>query len=374
MERKNPVNLRLSDAALAEMAGHEGFVPYAYDDKDPKPTAKKTFITPDLAHTVEGTLTKGFGHTRTTRPGDTVTREQALSLFRSDAREAESCVHRFVTVPLTQGEFDGMVDLFFNVGPGRARGTNGPDDPGRDGIAILGKTGNGRPSTILSELNKGNYDRAAECFTQWRSKGTIWEWGLLQRRLRFMLIFMGLPIARAMTRLPNAMPPTDQGRYELQQACVALAREEAEDAVVTTPAKPAPEPQPELVLTEKAEPEVKPAPPPVVVAPPPPPPLPPPPKLPDPPIPIGQQTSAVDATHKADEWSQSAKSMIYSRRFWGLFLVVCGRVWMLKTGSNVVLGAVSDPLVMEMFSGFMVMAIGEIVQHWGERKATRPLK
>jgi hypothetical protein len=100
----------------------------------------------------------------------------------------------------------------------------------------------------------------------------------------------------------------------------------------------------------------------------------PPPKLPDPPVPIGQQTGAVDAARKSEEWSSNAKSMIYSRRFWGLLLVVAGRVWMLKTGSNAVLGAVSDPLVMEMFSGFMVMMIGEAVQHWGERKATRPLK
>jgi len=100
----------------------------------------------------------------------------------------------------------------------------------------------------------------------------------------------------------------------------------------------------------------------------------PPPKLPDPPIPIGQQTSAVDAARKSEDWSASAKSMVYSRRFWGLLLVVAGRGYMLWTGSNAALGAVSDPIVTEMFSGFMVMMVGEIVQHWGSRKATRPLK
>jgi len=66
--------------------------------------------------------------------------------------------------------------------------------------------------------------------------------------------------------------------------------------------------------------------------------------------------------------------MVYSRRFWGLLLVVAGRGYMLWTGSNAALGAVSDPIVTEMFSGFMVMMVGEIVQHWGSRKATRPLK
>ena len=91
-------------------------------------------------------------------------------------------------------------------------------------------------------------------------------------------------------------------------------------------------------------------------------------------MPIGQQTSAVDGAKRSEEWSTSPKAMIFSRRFWGLFLVLIGRLWMLKTGSNAVLGTVSDPLVMEMFSGFMVMVIGEIIQHIGEKKATRPLK
>jgi lysozyme len=102
-------------------------------------------------------------------------------------------------------------------------------------------------------------------------------------------------------------------------------------------------------------------------------PVPPPPRLPDPPVPIGQQTSAVDSARKSEEWSSSPKAMIFSRRAWGLFLVLFGRLWMLKTGSNAVLGTVSDPLVMEMFSGFMVMMVGEIVQWWGEKKAKRPL-
>lgn len=97
-------------------------------------------------------------------------------------------------------------------------------------------------------------------------------------------------------------------------------------------------------------------------------------KAPPVPVPIGQQTSAVDGTRRAEEWSSSPKAMIFSRRAWGLFLVLIGRLWMLKTGSSAVLGAVSDPLIMEMFSGFMVMMIGEIVQWWGEKKATRPLR
>ena len=242
MERKSAVNLRVSDEALREAAEIEGFVPYAYDDKDPKPPARKTFITFDLVNTVQGTLTKGHGHTRTTKPGDRVTREEALSLLRSDARDAESCVHRYVKVPLTQGEFDGIWDLFFNVGPGSLPNDRWPN--GKDGIACLGRSGEGRPSTLLTKLNEGRYDEAAECFTQWRNKGTIWEWGLTKRRIRFMLLFLGLPLVRAMNALPNVAPATDAGRFGLVQKCIALGREEAEDQRATAMPAPAPDPIP----------------------------------------------------------------------------------------------------------------------------------
>ena len=98
-----------------------------------------------------------------------------------------------------------------------------------------------------------------------------------------------------------------------------------------------------------------------------------PPKPPPLPVPIGQQTSAVDGTRNSVEWSSSPKAMILSRRAWGLFLILFGRLWLLKTGSSAVLGAVSDPLMMEMFGGIMVMIVGEIIQFWGRAKATRPL-
>ena len=74
-----------------------------------------------------------------------------------------------------------------------------------------------------------------------------------------------------------------------------------------------------------------------------------------------------------EEWSSNTKAMWQSRRFYGLVLIMAGRLWMLKTGSNAFLGAVSDPLVMEFVGGFCVMIAGELVQSWGRRKATRAL-
>lgn len=92
-----------------------------------------------------------------------------------------------------------------------------------------------------------------------------------------------------------------------------------------------------------------------------------------PPPSTAQQSGAVAGADNARDWSSGVKPMIQSRRFWGLFLVMAGRIWMLKSGSTAVLTAVSDPLVVEMFSGFAVMAAGEVVNWWGHKKATKPL-
>lgn len=96
-------------------------------------------------------------------------------------------------------------------------------------------------------------------------------------------------------------------------------------------------------------------------------------KPPDPPVPIGQQTSAVDGAKRSEEWSSGTKAMWQSRRFYGLVLIMAGRLWMLKTGSNAFLGAVSDPLVMEFVGGFGVMIAGELIQSWGRAKAKKAL-
>lgn len=393
-ERKSAVYLRVSDEALREAAEIEGFVGYAYDDKEPKSAARKTFITPDLADTVQGTLTIGYGHTRTVKPGDTVTREQALKLLRSDARDAESCVHRYVKVPLTQGEFDGMWDLFFNIGPGRMKGTNGPDDPGKDGIACLGKSAQGRPSTLLTKLNEGDYQAAAECFTQWRNKGSVWELGLFKRRIRFMLMFMNLPIVRAINLLPGVMPATDQERHDLVQRCIAAAREEHDDIVGLAPPE-----LPEIVLD-------KPLPPPVVapVAPPPapkpvapvapsvaagpaavkptPPPVAPPPAPKPPPEPVIIAPKSVDV--RSIPYGEvipenGVKNMSDSQRGVGMVIVGIGSVVQIITvrlGVGTAFGAIffdlsRDPVVIALAATAVVAAIGWLTRKRGTKVMTK---
>ena len=316
--------------------------------------------------------------------------DEADALFRNALQNVfEPGVRNLVTVPLNDNQFSGLVALAWNIGLANLAG-----------------------SSVLRRVNENRMDDAAACFGMWifATAGNGHKQamrGLLRRRFAESCLFMGYDWtvacdddAIALQReIPTTFPGTDRVIYKTAFKDVLSVAQRyplasADELVLNTPAPPTTMRVPEAAgagpLSSPSPSVVPPAP---KVSPAPTPPSPakkpeainpappqsprapvPPPKLPDPPVPIGQQTSAVDAARKSEEWSHSAKSMIFSRRFWGLFLVVIGRVWMLKTGSNAVLGAVSDPLVMEMFSGFMVMMLGELVQRWGERKATRPLR
>lgn len=65
--------------------------------------------------------TYGFGSTRRpdgspVRDGDTITPPQALAQKLRDVRQFEGALKGCVTAPLTQGEYDSLVSLAYNVG------------------------------------------------------------------------------------------------------------------------------------------------------------------------------------------------------------------------------------------------------------------
>lgn len=388
--RRRPVaELQPSKAALRLIATFEGLSLKAYRDS-------------------VGILTAGYGHTGPdVLEGMQITLAQADQWLEEDIAEAWGIVQNAVQVPLTQGEADALTSLAYNLGK-----------VPRSMLACL----NGGTTDKGEVMAPGSYGSALKQFPRNCRAGGIPLRGLYRRRLAEACVFSDLPyenacsisvvkleldsagnidpiattsledtLARARQDVPIQRPPFDFSKpfpepvkpqdelvlTNVQPAAPPKAEATGQEPMSQVTSPPPLAPVPPSQNTGASPPASRPAP--ASVAPPPSPvgagasTLPPPRKI-DPPVPIGQQTSAVDATRKADEWSANAKSMVYSRRFWGLLLVVVGRVWMLKTGSNAVLGAVSDPLVMEMFSGFMVMIIGEVVQHWGEKKATRPLK
>jgi lysozyme len=86
--------------------------------------------------------------------------------------------NRAILVPVLQAEFDAFVSILFNVGPGV------PSI--KDGIIVLA---NGRPSTLLREINARAMTLAAAEFPKWDKIGAVTSQGLLNRRLAEQKIF-----------------------------------------------------------------------------------------------------------------------------------------------------------------------------------------
>lgn len=64
-----------------------------------------------------GILTIGVGHTRGVKAGMKITQKQADSLLRGDLLNVENYVNG-LGIRFTQGQFDALVSLIFNIGQG----------------------------------------------------------------------------------------------------------------------------------------------------------------------------------------------------------------------------------------------------------------
>lgn len=117
---------------------------------------------------VVGVWTIGFGHTGPeVKPGLTITREQGEILLRADIAAAASCVRSAVTYPISQAQFDALVDFTFNLGCG----------------AFL-------RSTLLRDINAGNIQAAADQFMLWANAGGKRVDGLVRRRTEERALFL----------------------------------------------------------------------------------------------------------------------------------------------------------------------------------------
>jgi lysozyme len=114
----------------------------------------------------KGIWTIGYGHTFYVNPTDTCSQEQAESWLLADVAWAEAAVNRYVTVLLTQGEFDALTDFTFNLG-----------------------TGSLQHSTLLKLVNAGDFAHAANEFEKWDRCGGVEVAGLLRRRLAEKKVF-----------------------------------------------------------------------------------------------------------------------------------------------------------------------------------------
>ena len=106
-----------------------------------------------------GVWTIGYGHTKGVTAGMTITQEEAEQMLESELAEYEGYVEKYVTVPLTQNQFDALVVWVYNLGPT-----------------------NFRNSTLLKELNSGNYNAAGTEIKRWNKAGGKVLAGLVKRR------------------------------------------------------------------------------------------------------------------------------------------------------------------------------------------------
>ncbi len=68
-----------------------------------------------------GVPTIGWGHTAGVKPGQRITAQEAEAFLQEDIDQIEKDLERVITVPLTQGEYDALVSLCFNLKGGARR-------------------------------------------------------------------------------------------------------------------------------------------------------------------------------------------------------------------------------------------------------------
>ena len=106
-----------------------------------------------------GVWTIGYGHTKGVYDGMPITQEEAEQMLLTELEDYEGYVEKYVTVPLTQNQFDALVVWVYNLGPT-----------------------NFRNSTLLKELNSGDYTAAGKEITRWNKAGGKVLAGLVKRR------------------------------------------------------------------------------------------------------------------------------------------------------------------------------------------------
>lgn len=115
-----------------------------------------------------GHLLIGYGHKADVFEGMTITPERAEEILKADLIEVEENVSRLVKVKVNENQFSALVCLAYNIG-----------------------WGNFGSSTLLTELNKGDYAEAARQFDVWRMVNNQVNSHQVKRRAHERAIFEG---------------------------------------------------------------------------------------------------------------------------------------------------------------------------------------
>lgn len=141
--------------------------------------------------------TIGYGHTKGVTSGMVCTEQQADRWLREDLGEAAGYVDFYVKVPLNVNQRGALASFVFNLG-----------------------AGNFRKSSLLTELNHGNYRNASEKFGLYVKSGGVVLAGLVSRRAGerefFDMPVLFSPLIRySENRLPSEAATTARRVQEL---------------------------------------------------------------------------------------------------------------------------------------------------------------
>ncbi|MEE4411548.1 MULTISPECIES: lysozyme [Serratia] len=98
----------------------------------------------------------GYGYNKNVGPGRVISELTALSLLQSDIMECEQKLNEIIMTPLAQSQFDAVLSLYYDVGPGIFGKKSGVE---------IWKSGNTSP--ILAFINDAKFDAAGEYFSFW---------------------------------------------------------------------------------------------------------------------------------------------------------------------------------------------------------------
>jgi lysozyme len=144
------MTLRYSPAGMSLTTSFEGLRLKAYQDGN-------------------GVWTIGYGHTGPdVHAGMAITPARAESYLAADMTTAVATVNRLVTVTLTQGQFDALVDFTYNTG-----------------------TGSFARSSLLTAINAGDFAAVPAHLQAWDDIDGTPSAGLLRRRQAEAAMFEG---------------------------------------------------------------------------------------------------------------------------------------------------------------------------------------
>ena len=162
----------------------------------------KAYKCPALVWTI------GYGHTSSAgAPIVTsdleITRDEAEEVLKRDMGQYEDGVRKLVTIGITQGQFDALVDFAYNAGVGALQ-----------------------KSTLLKRVNAGKFDEVPAEFMKWTKGGGKELPGLVRRRRAEVKLWRGMdtekPVCNDEARAEPDQPKASKKITQSKEANAAV--------------------------------------------------------------------------------------------------------------------------------------------------------